>query len=161
MASAKAETASAEAPISSENPLTGRCFCGSMTYTLSALPLWSYICHCLDCRRFSGTSFAYNATFEGSALTILTPSADTLDQVLSTFGDGANGKRQFCSKCGSPLFMTTGEKIQDMIGKIIIAMGTVDGSEKDERFKPIAEGWCKRREAWMSKAEGAKESEEW
>ena len=148
-------------PIDAEHPLTGRCFCGAITYSLASPPLWSYLCHCLDCRRFSGTSFAYNATLDNAALKILTPRPESIDHVLSTFGDKANGMRQFCSKCGSPLFMTTGEKIESMEDKVIIAVGTIDGSEKDERLKPVAEGWCKRRETWLCKAEGTEESEEW
>ena len=164
MAAQKEGGTSVAAPITPENPLTGRCFCGSITYTLSAPPappLWSYLCHCLDCRRFSGTSFAHNATFDDSALKIRTSAADSLDQVLSTFGEEKTGTRQFCRKCGSPLFLRTGEKIENMIGKVIVAVGTIEGSEKDERLKPGAEGWCKRREAWMGKAEGATESDEW
>ena len=144
-------------PITADNPLAGHCFCNAIEYTISAPPLNVYICHCLDCRRFSGTAFCHNALFDEAALKILQPPKDELDQALTMFGDKENGYRQFCAKCGSPLFMTAG----GMPGKIIVAVGTVDGSEKDERFKPAAQGWCKRRDGWLGPVEGGSEFDEW
>ena len=140
---------------------TGHCFCNAIEYTLSSPPLKVYICHCLDCRYFSGTSFACNALFISIALKILKPQKDEVNEALNIFGDKKAGYRQFCAKCGSPLFMTTGENVDGMHGKLIVTVGTIVGTEKDQRLKPTAEGWCKWREGWLQPAKGANESEEW
>lgn len=35
----------------------GRCACGAVTYDLAAPPLFVHACHCLDCKRSSGSAF--------------------------------------------------------------------------------------------------------
>jgi hypothetical protein len=57
--------------------------------------------------------------------------------------------------------MTVPDSIEGMQGSVIIGVGSIDGSESDERLRPRYEGFCKRREAWMRGVEGAVESEEW
>jgi hypothetical protein len=36
-------------------PLHGACFCGSVTYTVSGMPVLSAYCHCTNCQRLNGT----------------------------------------------------------------------------------------------------------
>jgi hypothetical protein len=57
--------------------------------------------------------------------------------------------------------MTVGADKEWLRDKVIVAVGTIVGSEKDERFKPTMEGWCKRREDWMKDMVGLKQLEEW
>ena len=38
--------------------VTGSCMCGLVSYTMSAEPLLSAICHCRDCQKQTGTSFS-------------------------------------------------------------------------------------------------------
>ena len=52
-------------------------------------------------------------------------------------------------------------KIEFMRGKVIVPVGCIDGSEKDPRLAPGSEGWCKRREGWLARVEGAREFDEW
>src|ERR1700752_2191842 len=37
--------------------LTGGCFCGKVRYEISAAPVGSTVCHCVDCRRATGAPF--------------------------------------------------------------------------------------------------------
>lgn len=37
---------------------SGRCWCGAAVYDLAAPPLFAHTCHCLDCKRKSGSAFA-------------------------------------------------------------------------------------------------------
>lgn len=48
-----------------------------------------------------------------------------------------------------------------MQDKVIVPVGVIDGSHNDERLKPEAEGWCKRRESWMPGMKGTTEFDEW
>ena len=119
----------------------------------------AYLCHCQDCRRFTGTSFHHNATFDEKDVKITKPEKADLDKVLTVWGD--DGTRQFCSKCGSGLFLTVGSKVESMAGKIIVTVGTIDEGESNPALKPSMEGFCKRREPWMKGVEGAMELQEW
>ncbi|CAL1699757.1 unnamed protein product [Somion occarium] len=50
-----------------ESLLKGSCFCGSVSYSLSALPVLSAYCHCTNCQRLKGCPFVHTVHFEASA----------------------------------------------------------------------------------------------
>jgi len=37
--------------------ITGGCLCGRMQYTISGEPELSALCHCRNCRRYTGSAF--------------------------------------------------------------------------------------------------------
>lgn len=76
----------------------GSCLCGEVSYTLQGDLLFLYHCHCVECRKFSGSSNATNATVVRADLTIHDP-----NQKLREFSLMAGG-RYFCSDCGSPIY---------------------------------------------------------
>lgn len=80
---------------------------------------------------------------------------------LTTFGDETDGSRRFCGRCGTQMFLTVPERIESMKGTVIVCVGTVVGSQESDVLKPTHEGWCRRREKWLGKAEGTEEFEEW
>ena len=134
----------------------GRCFCNKLTYTINTLPTRAYLCHCQDCRRSSGSSYAHQAWFLKSSLQINDNSSK-----LVTFGSDADGSRQFCGHCGTLLFSTVPDHVESLREIVIVCVGTINGSEEMETLKPIAEGWCKRREIWLGKIDGAEQVDEW
>ncbi len=84
--------------MASPQAITGRCLCGEITYTLAGELLFLYHCHCVECRRFSGASFATNATVVRADLQIEDPQHKLSRYPLTT------GSRYFCSDCGSPIY---------------------------------------------------------
>jgi len=44
--------------------LKGQCFCGAVTYRLTARPMFVHCCHCTDCHRQTGSAFVLNALIE-------------------------------------------------------------------------------------------------
>ena len=44
--------------------LSGGCFCGAVTYELTAKPMFVHACHCRDCQIQTGGPFAINAIIE-------------------------------------------------------------------------------------------------
>lgn len=150
---------------------TGACFCKALNFTLSSLPSKSYLCHCLDCRRITGTSFAHNMLFPFSSLNITTSATredqktlstkPDVDSVLSTFGDVKSGRIQFCKICGSRLFLFPPGGAGEKVDFVVVTAGSIDGSHEDERLKPTDEGFCKRREAWMPDMRETKVLQEW
>lgn len=79
--------------------ITGQCLCGTVRYQISAAPLAMYHCHCAQCRRASGSSFATNILVKSEHFE-LTAGADA----LASFESSPRKRRYFCSCCGSPIF---------------------------------------------------------
>ena len=74
---------------------TGRCLCGAVSFTAAQVDSGMHVCHCSNCRRWTGgPSISANAAgvaFAGTAY-------------LSVYESSAWGERGFCRKCGSSLF---------------------------------------------------------
>lgn len=49
-----------------EKQLDGQCLCGAVTYSVKAgaKPVYSVACHCINCKRATGTSFVTNTIFK-------------------------------------------------------------------------------------------------
>jgi len=78
----------------------GGCLCGSVRYEIRGPLRDVLVCHCSECRRWSGQAWAATAA-RLEDLVLL--SADTLRWVVSPESD-TNARRGFCAECGSCLF---------------------------------------------------------
>lgn len=99
---------------------TGRCLCGAVTYELRGELRDILVCHCVDCRRYHGTSAAYTAIAR-DGLTV----ADPEGQLRWFAGpeSAKGGERGFCGRCGSSmLWCHAGSPTCS------IAAGTLDGA---------------------------------
>jgi hypothetical protein len=105
---------------------TGGCLCGAVRVEARGEPYRVGLCHCLDCRKFSGTLFAALAIFPEAAVTI---SGETR----------AIGSRHFCPACGSSVFGCYGDEIE-------LGLGIFDAPDQ---FRPTYELWTVRREGWL------------
>lgn len=94
----------------------GSCLCGGVQYMSSSLPTGVTHCHCLTCRKLSGSSFLPFADFPATSITFR--SAKTLKS--NQHSDIAI--RTHCSECGSPITMQYFCQ-PEIIG---IAVGTID-----------------------------------
>ncbi len=82
------------------NVLNGGCLCGAVTYETSAEPMIVAHCHCVDCRKTSGTGHGTHVGVPKAALTV---SGDV--RFYDRPADSGNMvSRGFCSQCGSALF---------------------------------------------------------
>ncbi len=81
--------------------VTGSCFCGAITYQLTSKPTDSYICHCTDCQRFSGSTFHALSIVNKRDFEITKGVPKTFEHATQ---DGSSLARSFCSDCGAPLF---------------------------------------------------------
>ena len=96
--------------------LRGGCCCGRVQYTSTSLPSDIQHCHCIMCRRLSGSAFLTFADFPTSSVT-LDPSASLQTLYLSDVAE-----RGYCSACGTPITM----KYACEPEKMSIAAGTID-----------------------------------
>ena len=117
--------------------ISGSCLCGSVTYSGVAEPVMAGNCHCIDCKKASGSGYAPTLFFQESALTI---NGDV--KYFAKAGDSGKAvKRGFCPNCGSQLF----GKPDALPGLIAVRAGSL--SELSQ-FKPQIDLYAGRAPAW-------------
>ncbi|MEL6298844.1 MAG: GFA family protein [Pseudomonadota bacterium] len=108
------------------DPIAGGCLCGDVRISATGEPDRVGICHCMDCRKHTGALFHSAAVFPADAVTIAGNTNDF---------DG----RHFCPRCGSSVFLRTGDEVE-------INLGALDAPDQ---LAPTYELWTVRREAWL------------
>ena len=81
--------------------VTGGCLCGAIRYEVTGDPVRAAHCHCDDCRRATGASFATNVFFKEEDVKIL---QGTPSRYEHTADSGNTMTKEFCGNCGSQLF---------------------------------------------------------
>ncbi len=72
------------------------CACGRLTARAEGDPVRLSICHCLDCKRRTGSAFAWNATYPEEKVAI-TGAFSTYERGSD---DGFWARHHFCPTCG-------------------------------------------------------------
>ncbi len=123
-------------------PLTGSCLCGALTYRSSAIPLTVWACHCTDCQ--DATNSDYQLTVLWQAEKFSHVSGDF--KVWRRTGDsGRDLKIHFCPECGSRVFY----HIDSGAGSQI--MFTPGGTLDDKGWvKPVANLWTVSARPWVN-----------
>jgi hypothetical protein len=80
----------------------GGCFCGSVRYAVTGIPLRVMHCHCSICRKISAAPVVTWVTFSVSEF-------EWTKGVPSALKSTANATRHFCSQCGSHMAFTIDE----------------------------------------------------
>ena len=80
---------------------TGSCLCEAVKYRVEGEPLRTAQCHCDDCRRATGSTFATNVFFNLESLTVIQGSTKSFEH---TADSGNTMTKEFCSICGTQLF---------------------------------------------------------
>lgn len=113
---------------------TGRCHCGAVSYTAEGAPEHHALCHCGDCRRWSGAPLSGWIAWRDDQVTVTgTP---------ATYRSSEAGTRQFCAACGTGLFY---RNEQVLPGLVDIQSGTLDDPEA---LPPVAQIMVKERLGW-------------
>jgi hypothetical protein len=73
-----------------------RCICGALSARAEGDPVRLSICHCLDCKRRTGSAFGWNATYEADRVAVA--GAYTIYERGSD--DGFWVRNRFCPVCG-------------------------------------------------------------
>jgi hypothetical protein len=95
----------------------GSCLCGKIRYEISQEPGDFGYCHCISCRKASGSSHAANAPIERQGFQLLSGT-----DVLREFESSTGMFRAFCINCGSPIYAFRAEK-PEILG---IRLGSLD-----------------------------------
>ena len=97
----------------------GGCHCGAIRYEVTSDPLRAGNCHCDDCRRSSGASFATNVFVKADDLVVLKGEPKSYQHGTDS---GNTMTKQFCGDCGAPLFgWSSGGQ-----GMMAVRVGSID-----------------------------------
>ncbi len=122
----------------------GGCLCGAIRYRLSDEPLSVYACHCTDCQRQTGTSFALSMIMRRSALDLLQGEPR---RYAVTVAGGHEKHGAFCATCATRLW---GEPSK-FPRVVVIRPGTLDDATW---IRPIAHIWTRSAQPWVAIPEG-------
>ncbi len=116
--------------------ISGGCLCGAVTYECAEEHGGGH-CHCIDCRKSSGTGHCSHM--------IVPEQAFTLKGQVKFFDKPADSgnmvNRGFCPDCGSPIYSTN----SSMPGMVFVRASSLDDPE---HFKPQMVVYTDRAASW-------------
>jgi len=110
---------------------TGGCACGQLRIRTQGEPLRVGLCHCMTCRKISGSAFNAFAIFPVDCVTI--------EGEVHSWAASHEGERCFCPRCGSQVFDRSDTEIEVKLGAF----------DDPDQFTPTYEAWVGRRESWL------------
>ncbi len=116
-----------------QDVIHGGCNCGAVRIEMRGTPMRVGLCHCLTCRKETGSPFMAFAVWDQSQVTV---TGNTQDWMQTT------DHRHFCPTCGSTLFGT-----HDTDTEVEVRIGCLD--EAPSQLAPSYELWTPRREHWL------------
>ena len=115
------------------------CRCGQLHATVTGEPVRVSVCHCLNCKKRSGSAFAVQARWPAERVTIEGRSK-TFDIVADS---GNRCTFHFCPECGSDVYYEIDGKFD---GLVAIPLGAFD----DPWFvSPAFSVWEERKHDWV------------
>ena len=116
--------------------LTGRCLCKRATYQITAAPLFTQACHCIDYQRTTGSAFVVHLVLAETDFSI---AGETRRSALPT-GSGAGRKIHFCTECGTYIWS---RYLYHKLPVIAVRGGTLDDPNAVQRNdrKPGLRWW--------------------
>jgi hypothetical protein len=76
------------------------CACGALTAKASGDPIRLSVCHCLDCKRRTGSAFSWNAHWPADRVAV----AGDFRSFTRGSDDGYWARFHFCPECGVSVF---------------------------------------------------------
>ena len=113
----------------------GRCHCGAVSYVAQGAAEHHTLCHCTDCRRWSGAPMCGWLGYKADQVAII---GETVD-----YASSEHGRREFCPTCGTGMFYRNEVVLPGMID---IPSGTLDDPGA---VPPSAHIMASERLAWM------------
>jgi hypothetical protein len=122
-----------------ESKITGKCYCGNVTYHISGEILRSGVCYCRDCQRLSASIARPFMVVMGESLHI----KGTLKALTRLGASGNQVTMECCTDCGTALFGRFGAWP---------AIRTVSATTLDEPslFSPEVQVWTQDAPKWFN-----------
>ncbi|KAF2468437.1 uncharacterized protein BDR25DRAFT_231072 [Lindgomyces ingoldianus] len=130
----------------------GGCTCGNVRYSVEGEPVVKALCHCLDCRKISGSTYSTNALYPEGGFKLLSGSPKTHAKTA----DGGNTITSFfCGDCGSTMW----REGLSFKGLKVIKVGTLDDINALANAKPDVELFAPTRVEWVAAIANAKQAQ--
>ena len=117
---------------------TASCRCGQLVAVATGEPVRVSVCHCLACKKRSGSAFAVQARFPADQVTITGESSDYVH--IADSGNAASF--HFCPTCGTTLWYQS----RPIADAIAIPLGNFDDPRA---FTPHFSVWESRKLDWL------------
>jgi hypothetical protein len=124
-------------------PFHGGCHCGAVRYTCSEAPQATLHCHCIDCQKTTGSSFATELLVAAVAVEVTGP----LCQYAVKADSGHTLVRKRCESCGSPV-MDSSTGFPDHVAL------RAGGLDDPSWVQPQAHIWISRKQPWLMISDG-------
>ena len=118
---------------------TASCRCGQLRATVTGDHVRFSVCHCLNCKKLSGSAFAVQARWPAERVTIEGRS----NSFVLVADSGNPATFHFCPECGSDVYYVIDGKFD---GLIAIPIGAFDGPFFGS---PEYSVWEKRKYDWV------------
>ena len=116
----------------------GSCLCGAITYEFETATGDFVLCHCNRCKKASGSAFVAGVSVSG--LSFLSGEELIHSYEAPILVTPPNYRRDFCSRCGSPVPAPAGEE-----GKSAVPAGSLDA---DPGVAPREHVWVNCEAPW-------------
>ncbi len=120
-----------------QKAFTGGCLCGSVRYECAAEPVAGAHCHCVDCRKSSGTGHCSHLVVQEAAFQV----SGELKFFDAAADSGNMVSRGFCPTCGSAVY----SKNSGMPGMVFPRASSLDDPEV---FVPQMVVYASRAPSW-------------
>jgi hypothetical protein len=115
----------------------GGCLCGDVRYSCSAEPAMAGHCHCVDCRRSSGSGHSSHLIVPKAQVTV----TGKVTEFASPADSGNMVTRAFCPRCGAPVYSTNSANP----GVMFLRASSLDDPEV---FRPQMVVYASRAPSW-------------
>jgi len=129
----------------------GSCFCGNLKISYTGDPALVGLCHCVDCRKISGSTHSFNVVVPAEAFKSTGPTK----AIAKTADSGATITSYFCPDCGTTVWRET----PTFGNNLVIKAGVLNDPKLHDSSKPVAELFASKRVAWQPAIEGAGQKE--
>lgn len=119
--------------------MSGGCLCGHVRYEAEAEPVFTGICHCHNCQKYTGSAFSTVVAIPNSVLSI----AGTLKSYSDRGSSGKSVWRRFCPECGSAVVFDV-EMMPDLT---LLNAGSLDDASW---VTPTNEIFCDSAQPWVN-----------
>ncbi len=105
------------------NSRTASCRCGQLRATVTGEPVRVSVCHCLNCKKRSGSAFAVQARWPRAQVRIEGASKS----FVKVADSGNRATFHFCPECGSDVYYEIDGKVDDTFNDLVaIPLGAFD-----------------------------------
>jgi hypothetical protein len=130
----------------------GGCVCGNVRYEAGGDSAASVLCHCLDCRKITGSTYSSNGVYDDDKFKV---TQGTPKQHKKKADSGNEIVSNFCGDCGSTMWREGAA----FPGKKIVKLGTLDDTSILDNLNVNAELYTSIRPKWVGEQSGADQKE--